>query len=240
MKSKDKEPNQISLDEELLMCCAYRYAIGRHTYVLTLADYIAKKYYDKLSPERLAFTAKDIRESINDCLRFGTCPIHYASSVPYDERNAFDDLMNFFEQNNISSPDDICKYSEIEVYKETYAKDAPKKFRILTSEPAVNRSVYQTDFDDLLPWYNLSQFFDKKHYYKVQVNYKGKASTYTCFKSWTQSTTPDTENSKYVKIVPFKWQPCYIDVDTFKKSGFKGGFINPDYIKNVKSYDSNS
>ena len=40
---------KLSLDDEMIFWTSYRYCIGRHTYVTSLADYMAKKYWDLLS-----------------------------------------------------------------------------------------------------------------------------------------------------------------------------------------------
>ena len=41
---KNTKKTQLSLDEEMLFWTSYRYCIGRHTYVNSLAEYMAKKY----------------------------------------------------------------------------------------------------------------------------------------------------------------------------------------------------
>ena len=51
MRKKSIEKEQCSLFEEMLMWTSYRYCIGRHTYVTSLAGEMAQHYYNRLSDE---------------------------------------------------------------------------------------------------------------------------------------------------------------------------------------------
>ena len=97
--AKKNVKKELSIDEEMMMWCAYRYAIGRKTYVSALAPYIGKTYYDKLSDNRLEFTALDIRRSIADCLRFGRPGFEYEGIVSDDERNPLSDYVSWITKN---------------------------------------------------------------------------------------------------------------------------------------------
>ena len=59
MAKKKIDKEKLSINEEMLMWTSYRYCIGRKTYVVDLAYYIAQKYYKLLSDERMRFTAED-------------------------------------------------------------------------------------------------------------------------------------------------------------------------------------
>ena len=43
-----KKKNKCSMFEEMLMWTSYRYCIGRHTYVTSMAGEMAQNYYDRL------------------------------------------------------------------------------------------------------------------------------------------------------------------------------------------------
>ena len=110
-KSKTKK-EMVSSDEEMMMWCAYRYAIGRKTYVSALASYIGKTYYNKLSDNRLEFTALDIRRSIADCLRFGHPRFEYEGTVSDNERNPLSDYVSWIT-NNVKTKEDLYNVEKI-------------------------------------------------------------------------------------------------------------------------------
>ena len=63
-KKVSKKVEHCSLFEEMLMWTSYRYCIGRHTYVVTMAYDIAQHYYNKLTDEQKEHAADDIRQQI--------------------------------------------------------------------------------------------------------------------------------------------------------------------------------
>ena len=85
--NKNSKNDTCSIDEEMLMWTSYRYCIGRQTYVSSLAGYMAKKYYPILSDERKLFTAKDIRSSILDRIRWTPFDFSYEGTVNYEGIN---------------------------------------------------------------------------------------------------------------------------------------------------------
>ena len=113
MKKKTTERENCSLFEEMLMWTSYRYCIGRHTYVTSLAGEMAQHYYDKLSDERMEFTANDIRREIFDHLRW--LPFSFDIHRLYDKDpfNPIDALMGFIEVNNVDTLDEFIRFSKI-------------------------------------------------------------------------------------------------------------------------------
>ena len=61
-------------DEELILICAVRYALGRMSYVVSVVcGYVAGKHRE-LSPECLNIIIRDIEEEIEMCHKIGrTC-----------------------------------------------------------------------------------------------------------------------------------------------------------------------
>ena len=84
--------------EEMLMWTSYRYCIGRHTYVITMADDIGKHYYNKLSKERKEFTAQDIRNEIMTHLSYLPFSFRIHRTYNDDIFNPISALFNFFER----------------------------------------------------------------------------------------------------------------------------------------------
>lgn len=234
---KKKKINDCSLDEEIMMCCAYRYAIGRHTYVSCIAPYIGSKYYDKLSDERLDFTASDIRNEISRCLEYGGFKFHYDGTVNYEDRMPLTDLLNYLSENNISK-EDVKKIEGIEVYKESYAKDAPKLYRVTTISPNRNKYVSSMDIDDLLCWDTLASFFDKKNYKKLKVKFNGETQEVIAFETWHNACEPVPGKENIYHYVDFKWVKHYTGVDDYLEKGEHSGYIIPELIESVEDYDA--
>ena len=122
MAKKNNTREKCSLFEEMLMWTSYRYCIGRHTYVTSLAGEMAQYYYDKLTDERMEFTAADIRREIYDKLQW--LPFNFKIHRMYDSDplNPLDALLTFIQKNNIDTIDEIYTYSQIEydAHKDEY------------------------------------------------------------------------------------------------------------------------
>lgn len=234
MKHKNNTKT-LSLDEELMMCCAYRYAIGRHTYVSSLANYIAKEYYNRLSDERLSFTSEDIKKTITDCLQYGGCSIHYDGTINYNERDGLGDLLTWMKL-NIKSEKDFANIDHIEVYKESYSSDAPKKYRVYTANPTINKYHSQMDINDLLNWYTLSKVFDKSAYKVLHVKNGKLEDDIVAVQTWRQSTTEIEDKPGYYKFVSWSWDLCWVSVDEFIKKGEYAGYIPNEYIIKISNY----
>ena len=227
-----KKKQEISIDEEMLIWTSYRYCIGRKTYVSTLAPYIAKKYYDLLSDERLDFMARDIRSCIYDQLRFNTVSFKYEGSGFEKERNALGDFLTWINE-NIKKDSDWASIKEIICYKDSYSEDAPKKFEIRKSD-RVTLKPFQSDFDDLLTWEKLASFFDKKNYKKVLIKFNGKEEEILCFEVW-QRDLEETEKQGVYLYKEWKYRKVLISVENYIEKGEGAGYLYPKYIKSVKN-----
>lgn len=201
-----------SVDEELMMCAAYRYAIGRHTYINTLANYIAAEYYNRLSDERLAFTSRDIIETINHCITYGPITLYYDGTVSYNERDALDDLLTWIS-NNITSDEDLDDIEKIEVYKKSYKSDDPKFFRIYRTTPKIEHYRSQMDIDDLICWYTLAQVFDKTKYKTLKLK---NGEEVLAVQSWHKKVVECEDG--YYKELSWQWEKCWKPVNRIVES----------------------
>lgn len=228
-----KNKKELSIDEEMMMWCAYRYAIGRRTYVSALAPYIGKTYYDKLSDNRLEFTALDIRRSIADCLRFGHPSFEYEGTVSDDERNPLTDYVSWITY-NVTSKEDLYNIEKIVCYKDGYGTKHEKKYDVVKREREWTH-IYESDFDNLFVWEDLASLFDKKNHKIVTVNYNNEVQEIECFESWRQVTEPIKEQPGYVRSVAWKYERCYKSVENYLNKGEYSGSLNPDYIVSVRN-----
>ena len=62
--------NQIKLDfkdvnQDILLFCAFRYALGRQTYVVSVITEIIKFNWDHMHPNRKELSKKEIREAVD-------------------------------------------------------------------------------------------------------------------------------------------------------------------------------
>lgn len=219
---------EISIDEEMMMWCAYRYAIGRKTYVSSLAPYIGKTYYNKLSDNRLEFTALDIRRSIADCLRFNHPGFEYDNTISENERNPLSDYISWINS-NVSSKEDLYNIEKIICYKDGYDDKYQKKYDVVKCERQWTH-IYESDFNNLFVWEDLASLFDKKNHKIVTVNYNNEVKEIECFESWRQVTEPIIDQPGYMHSVAWKYEKCYKSVDLYLKNGENSGYLNEKYI----------
>lgn len=231
MKADNKE---ISLDEEMLMWTSYRYCIGRHTYVNSLSNYIAKKYYNKLSKERLIFTAKDIRNCIGDCLRFMSFNFNYDGTVFDNQRKPLEDFFNFLIDKNITEISQLSDITEILVYHENYKEDSQHYYQISKADHNIHTFINSYDFDDLIPWMNLANCFDVDNYKTVTIRLDNKETNITCFESWEKDYEEIPNKPGYYTNKDFGWKKCYISVKDYLEYGEQRSKILDETIINIK------
>ena len=222
-----KKKEKCSLFEEMLMWTSYRYCIGRHTYVTSLAGEMAQHYYDKLSDERLEFTANDIRREIYDKLQWLPFKFNIHRMYNEDSFDPIDVIMTFIQKENIKSLDEFASYAELEydAHKDEYVFD--KK------TPTIKSFFNISDIEDLLPWADLASCFDKKNHKIVTTEYEGKTETHRCFKSWKRVSVPCEDKPGYYRVSEFGWTPIWIVVDEYLKSGNTNRYLADEFITNV-------
>lgn len=221
--------SRCSMDEEMLMWTSYRYCIGRHTYVSSLAPYIGRKYYKLLSDERLEFAAKDIRDCIKDALGFKF--FEYDWSIR-QERKPLDDFFNWVND-NIYRDEDWRGIHSIHCYEE----DGEIKYDVHTGSRKTLEK-FEHDFSDLIAWETLASFFDKKNYKRVRVNNGGEEQIIICFETWTKLLRPTKQTDgimHYYEAIPWKYKKCLKSVDDYLYKGEKSGYLNEEYIISIES-----
>ena len=222
-----KKKEKCSLFEEMLMWTSYRYCIGRHTYVTSLAGEMAQHYYNKLSDERLEFTANDIRREIYDKLQWLPFKFNIHRMYDSDPFNPIDVLMDFIDRVGINDMKQFLSYSNIEydVHND--------KFEWEKKTPTIKSYFSISDIDDLLPWADLASCFDKKNHKMVTLEYEGELHTYRCFKSWRKKTIPCEDKPGWCRAAEFGWEPVWVDIDSYLKSGNTNRVLNSDFIKEI-------
>ena len=232
--NKNSKNDTCSIDEEMLMWTSYRYCIGRKTYVSSLAGYMAKKYYPILSDERKLFTAKDIRSSILDHIRWTPFDFSYEGSVNYSQRKPVEDLMEFMKENNIDSLEKIMGIESVSVYHDTYKDGEKHKYRISTQTPQQQKLINQFDIECFFPWMDLASLFDINGHKLITVEYNGKKEKVVAFESWVGDTVECEDSPGYFMSVPWRWKKVYKSVDRYIEKGEYCGYIEPSYIKSIE------
>lgn len=195
----------LSLDDEMIFWTSYRYCIGRHTYVNSLAEYMAQKYWNLLSDNQKRRAAEDIRMCIADYLRMSPINMTYDWNISQAERRGLEDLFDLMIKENIDrekffSIKSICFHKE----------DLELKADITYGVKPNDFVLYSINFGDLMPWMRLAQLFDIDNHKKV--NHNGKI-----FKV-IESYRPKIKqiDNKYYQEIPYEFEKCYIDVKKLK------------------------
>lgn len=230
VKTKVKE-SKTSMFEEMLMWTSYRYAIGRQTYVETLADEIPRYYYNRLSSERRIFTAEDIRTEIFAHLKcMGPFTFRISRMYNSDPYNPVEALFNFYNKENVLSEQDAWKYSSVEydAHTDTY------KFDKIEGEPVLNKWINRSVLNNLAIWERCASCFDTDHHVFINgVEY---------FKSWKPKIIPWTDDTRktddgktYYIRADFGWDPVWMEVDTYLKHGEYSRYIDDATFQKLKS-----
>ena len=225
---KKKQTEKCSLFEEMLMWTSYRYCIGRHTYVLSLAGEMAQYYYDKLDDERMEFTANDIRREIMDKLQWLPCKFTIHRMYEQDQFNPIDAFMTFLEKNDVKTLDEFFTFAEIDY-------DAHTDTYLFSNKTPTIKSYFSiSDIEDLIPWENLAACFDKKNYKLITTEYNGETKTFKCFKTWVRKSVPCEDRPGYYRSAEFGWEPRWVAVDDYLATGNTYKTINEDYITKIE------
>lgn len=204
--AKKNKMNTCSDFEEMLMWTSYRYCIGRHTYVVSMADDMAQHYYNKLSDEKKNFTAMDIRREITDRLRFLPFTLDIHRWYSNDEYNPLKVLFTYFEIEGIKSIEELATISRIEydVHKDEYTSNR--------CESNFKSYISKMDIDDLIPWENLASLFDVKNHKMLILKDGTKVEGY---QAWTQKIVPCEvkDGVQYYRNAEFGWYQIWKSVD---------------------------
>ena len=221
--AKKKIDEKASEFERMLMWTSYRYCIGRHTYVVTMADDIARHYYNRLDDAEKMSTARDIRRELETQLRH---------ALPFDFEienyrlepmtNPIKTLMMFFEREGIKSIGDLYKYSYVCYNAREY------KFTVRKCEPKPIQILQPYDFEDLIPWERLASCFDTQRHCLVTAK---DGQQIRAFHSWARNIVP-AEEKGYWRSADFGWHDVLVPLDEFLK-GRSNVTINEDLITEI-------
>lgn len=223
----ENEKKLCSLFEEMLMWTSYRYCIGRHSYVTSMAGDIAQHYYDRLEDDRMEFTAADIRREIYNHLKWLPFSFEIRRMYDSDHFNPLDVLFEFIKTNDINSYDELVKYSTILYDSHTGS------YQFNKCEPTIRSYFSISDIDDLIPWETLASCFDKKNHKIITTEYEGQIETHRCFKSWKRKSVPCEDKPGYYRHTDFGWEEVWVSVDSFV-SGNQNRYLASEYITKIE------
>jgi hypothetical protein len=148
---------------------SYRYCIGRHTgAAANHAETIHKLLVnnpDLLSEERKEFTAKDIRQSINDV-------INWKNNVTFGftSRDVFSELLYSIDQFHTETHKynwHVYSTESVEIFPRTEAVEPWESF--------------DHEYTDLIGWVKLANFLDKSCHKMVVFQWNGETYEQECY-----------------------------------------------------------
>ena len=223
MAAKRKLNEQATEFERMLMWTSYRYCIGRHTYVVTMADEMAEHYYHRLDDAEKLHTAMDIRREILTQLRL-VLPFEFNIDAYANERglNPLKTLMRFFEREGVKSIKELYGYSYV-------GYDAREnEFDVRKCEPKPMQILQLYDIEDLIPWERLASCFDVSRHCLVTMKDGQQVRAFT---SWERNVVP-AEEKGYWRSADFGWHDVLVPLDEFLK-GRSNLTINEDLIAEI-------
>ena len=207
----------------MLMWTSYRYCIGRHSYVVTMADEMAEHYYSRLDDVEKLHTAIDIRREILTQLRLAL-PFDFDNDAYVPDRglNPLKTLMCFFEREGVKSIKDLYGYSYV-------CYDAREnEFDVRKCEPNERRSFSIYDIEDIIPWERLASCFDVSRHCLVTMKDGQQVRAFT---SWERNTIPAEEKGYYLNA-DFGWHEVLVPLDEYVKRNARLR-INEDLVTKI-------
>lgn len=195
--------------ERMLMWTSYRYCIGRHSYVTTMANDIGTHFYNKLTEDERLHTAKDIRREVKEHLRF--LPFNFNIDKDWaDNYNPISVLMQFFQRENITCLDDLADYCEV-----CYDAREDKFHTEKRSFRKLNSYISASDIEDLLVWDRLANLFDNRTHRKITLI---NGNEHIAFPEWARDSEHIGKNEfgyEISRLKPFGWHIQYKPLNEF-------------------------
>ena len=211
MKETKNEFNK-SYHEDLIWM-SYRYAICRHTIAAHQhALNIAKYEYDNFTKDERKHFATDIRQCIEENLRFGEYNVSIDYSILQDDRRPLEFLLQYF----IDNPN-------------WYIEDNYKGL-IISQDPSTGEIVYKQKksdtynckpfstmyLEDLLVWMDLASYFDEDNYKICKMEYNGEIKEITYFDSYILYSDENNYIPHWKKVKkPVKQYIDYLGTDCY-------------------------
>lgn len=197
---------------EDLVWMSYRYAIGRHTIAAHQhALNIAKYEYYTLTHDQKQHFATDIRQCIEDNLRFGEYNVSIDYSILPEERRPLEFLLQYFIDNPNWETD----------YKGLIIKRDISTGKIIYEDKKLNLQnnyspLSMMYLEDLLVWMDLASYFDEDNYKTCNIDYNGEIKEITYFDSYILYRSKDDINSYWKKVKkPVKQYRDYLGTDCY-------------------------
>lgn len=208
MAAKKKLNERATEFERMLMWTSYRYCIGRHTYVVTMADEMAEHYYHRLDDAEKLHTAMDIRREILTQLRLAL-PFDFDIDAYATDRglNPLKTLMRFFEREGVKSIKELYSYSYVGY------DSRENEFDVRKCEPKPMQILQPYDIEDLIPWERLASCFDVSRHCLVTMKDGQQVRAFT---SWERNTIP-AEEKGYFLNADFGWHEILVPLDEYIK-----------------------
>ena len=187
---------------------SYRYCIGRKSIAACTHAYDIIKYgLDWISENRKEFTAKDIRSSINDHMRWSDNIEVCGYDNKYDVLSC---IIKYLIDNNIADP------------KEYYYKH---KWIVNVNTGSVCTEDWEgklptnifTDYSDYEPWIKLAELLDKSKHINIKTKYNDVITQHECIKL-------------YRIDYQSKLRIDFVDCNLLKINPYLHSYINKEYI----------
>lgn len=216
MKKKDQDNIFDKSYHEDLVWMSYRYAIGRHTIAAHQhALNIAKYEYYTLTHDQKQHFAIDIRQCIEDNLRFSEYNFSIDYSINQDERKPLEFLLQYFIDNpNWQITGD---YKGLTVLKDNNGNIIYEKKKTNTYNTSPLSIMI---LEDLLVWMDLASYFDEDNYKVCKVEHNGNIEEITYFDSYIYYQNKDNNLPYWKKVkkpvkeyIKYLGSDCYIPDD---------------------------
>ncbi len=216
MKKKDQDNIFDKSYHEDLVWMSYRYAIGRHTIAAHQhALNIAKYEYYTLTHDQKQHFAIDIRQCIEDNLRFSEYNFSIDYSIIQEERKPLEFLLQYFIDNpNWQITGD---YKGLTVLKDNNGNIIYEKKKTNTYNTSPLSIMI---LEDLLVWMDLASYFDEDNYKVCKVEHNGNIEEITYFDSYIYYQSKDNNLLYWKKVkkpvkeyIKYLGSDCYIPDD---------------------------
>ncbi len=216
MKKKDQDNIFDKSYHEDLVWMSYRYAIGRHTIAAHQhALNIAKYEYYTLTHDQKQHFAIDIRQCIEDNLRFSEYNFSIDYSIIQEERKPLEFLLQYFIDNpNWQITGD---YKGLTVLKDNNGNIIYEKKKTNTYNTSPLSIMI---LEDLLVWMDLASYFDEDNYKVCKVEHNGNIEEITYFDSYIYYQSKDNNLPYWKKVkkpvkeyIKYLGSDCYIPDD---------------------------
>lgn len=200
---------------EDLIWMSYRYCIGRKTIAAhSHAGNIARYSFDHISDGRKRFMAKDIREEINDVLRWRkNIDCHdYREDLDQDAMSLIINRLHEKYGSVLPSADIWTKY-KFEI--------ANGRLSIEDYNGEVDFESITTVFHDLVPWIKLANALDDRCHRVITTVFKGEKQEHECF--------PYPTMDYLGTHIDIRW----IDINSYRKNPSIDSYIDPQYITEI-------